>query len=144
LGPAPGAYYAGAAGARHGRVGVDCTDLGYADDFCLLSTSTAGLQRLLDCTHGFLSSVGKEVSAKRPRVQVFGPRTTAGSAAKQRAPSEWTCGGADLELVPKYKYLGVEISSAWGTGAAIGRLQRTMTATWAAVRRKYGRVQLGL
>jgi len=58
-------------------------DLGYADDFCLLATSAAGLQRLLlDCAHGFLSSVGMEVSAEKSRVLVFGPRTAAASGAK--------------------------------------------------------------
>ncbi len=44
-------------------------DLSYADDLCLLATSAAGLQRLLDCAWPFLSSVGMNVSAEKLRVK---------------------------------------------------------------------------
>ena len=47
-------------------------DLGYADDFCLLSSSPAGLQQLLHIAHGFLTSIGMELSLGKTRVVVFG------------------------------------------------------------------------
>ncbi|KAK9836090.1 hypothetical protein WJX81_000576 [Elliptochloris bilobata] len=82
------ALLAGAPGAGPQLAcGRSVPDLGYADDFCLLATSPAHLQRLLDVAHGFLTSVGMELSVNKTCVMAFG--VAAAAAAEGVA---WSCG----------------------------------------------------
>ena len=111
-------------------------DLGYADDFCLLAASASDLQRLLDAAHAFLSAVGMEVSAEKTCVLVFGPPRAARGL-------RWTCGGAPLQLVTEYKYLGVLFTAAKGVGGAFGRQRRQLFAAWTVLRRKFGNLHYG-
>lgn len=117
------------------RGGQRVPDLGYADDFCLLATSAEGLQSLLDTAHGYLSSLGMEVSAEKSCVLVFG-----GGAAGAR----WSCGGAVLQQVEEYKYLGVHLSAAKGVEAAFGRLQQQTLVSWAVLRRQFSNLTCGM
>jgi len=56
-------------------------DLGYADDFCLVATTPAELQRLLDIAHAHLTALGMAVSAEKTRVMVFSTGPAAGAPA---------------------------------------------------------------
>jgi hypothetical protein len=46
-------------------------DLGYADDFCILATTAADLQRLLDIAHVHLTAFGVAISTVITRIMVF-------------------------------------------------------------------------
>ena len=86
------ALLAGAPGAGPSLAcGRRVPDLGYADDFCLLASSAADLQRLLDVAHGFLTSIGMALSLGKTGIMVF-------SSHLVGAPPEvaWTCGGLCL------------------------------------------------
>ncbi|KAK9819062.1 hypothetical protein WJX81_004721 [Elliptochloris bilobata] len=86
------ALLAGASGAGPQLAcGRSVPDLGYADDFCLLATSPAHLQRLLDVAHGFLTSVGMELNVNKICVKAFGVAAAEGAA--------WSCGGMRLQGV---------------------------------------------
>ncbi len=72
-------------------------DLGYADDFCILATTAADLQRLLDIAHTYLTAIGMAVSTAKTRVLVFATGPAEGAPALV-----WTCGGAPLGRVEQY------------------------------------------
>jgi hypothetical protein len=116
-------------------------DLGYADDFCLLAASPEDLQRLLDAAHGYLTSIGMELSVDKTRVVVFQqpppPQTTAPVIAT------WTCGGQPLQQVAKYKYLGVELTADAGIEAAFPRLHQSAWAAWSVLRRQFSNLHCG-
>jgi hypothetical protein len=46
--------------------------LGYADDFVLLSSTAAGLQRLLDATSTWCRMTGMLISPEKSKVMTFG------------------------------------------------------------------------
>ncbi|KAK9833991.1 hypothetical protein WJX81_001172 [Elliptochloris bilobata] len=134
------ALLAGAPGAGPQLAcGRSVPDLGYADDFCLLATSPAHLQRLLDVAHGFLTSVGMELSVNKTCVMAFG--VAAAAAAEGVA---WSCGGVRLERVEQYKYLGVTFSAAAGIAAAFPALRGRLYASWERLRRHFGTLHDGL
>ncbi|KAK9836006.1 hypothetical protein WJX81_005419 [Elliptochloris bilobata] len=115
-----GLHWALLAGAPDAGPQLACSrsvpDLGYADDVCLLATWPAHLQRLLDVAHGFLTSVGMELSVNKTCVMAFGVAAAAKGVA-------WSCGGVRLERVEQYKYLGVTFSAAAGIAAAFPALR---------------------
>ena len=128
-------------------------DLGYADDFCLLGTSPAHLQRLLDVAHAFLTGVAMELSVDKTKVLVFGasPGNASAWTARRGAawaavpPAAWTCGGLLLERVAEYKYLGVVFSAVAGIGqAAFTRLRGQLFASWERLREQFGNLHDGL
>ncbi|KAK9843752.1 hypothetical protein WJX81_004916 [Elliptochloris bilobata] len=134
------ALLAGAPGAGPQLAcGRSVPDLGYADDFCLLATSPAHLQRLLDVAHGFLTSVGMELSVNKTCVMAFG--VAAAAAAEGVA---WSCGGVRLEREEQYKYLGVTFSAAAGIAAAFPALRGRLYASWERLRRHFGTLHDGL
>jgi len=114
-------------------------DLGYADDFCLIATTAADLQRLLDIAHAHLTALGMTVSTAKTRVMVF--RT--GPAEGAPAPV-WTCGGAPLGRVGEYKYLGVVFSAAHGLAAGFPHLCGRLQASWARLQRQFAELGDGL
>ncbi|KAK9843527.1 hypothetical protein WJX81_007413 [Elliptochloris bilobata] len=137
------ALLAGAPGAGPQLAcGRSVPDLGYADDFCLLATSPAHLQRLLDVAHGFLTSVGMELSVNKTCVMAFGVAAAAAAAAAEGVA--WSCGGVRLERVEQYKYLGVTFSAAAGIAAAFPALRGRLYASWERLRRHFGTLHDGL
>ena len=63
--------------------------VGYADNFCLLGTSPAHLQRLLDVAHAFLTGVAMELSVDKTKVLVFGASPGNTSAWTARRGAAW-------------------------------------------------------
>jgi hypothetical protein len=116
-------------------------DLGYADDFCLLATSAAGLQRLLDTAYGFLNSVGMELSVAKTCVLVFGATAAAAAAADGAA---WTCGGVELRRVERYKYLGLIFSAKDGIAATFAPLCGRLYASWEQLEERFREIEAGL
>ena len=78
----------------------------YADDICLLATSAAQLQRMLDCLHGTANKLRFQVNTKKTKIMVFRPSKT---PAKEwwTKPGRWTMGGDNVPVVKQFKYLGV-------------------------------------
>ena len=114
-------------------------DLGYADDFCLLASSAADLQRLLDIAYGFLNSIGMELSFDKTKVVAFGC-----ASANAAAASAWTYGGHPLQCAPAYKYLGVTFSTADGVAAAFLPLSGKLHGAWATLQQRFGEVHDGI
>ena len=114
-------------------------DLGYADDFCLLSSSPAGLQQLLHIAHGFLTSIGMELSLDKTRVVVFGA-----TPVDAGAPAQWTCGGIAIQRVQEYKYLGVLFSAKLGLAATFTRLRGCLNGAWVKLQKQFGVLHDGI
>ena len=53
------------------RNGTQVTDIGYADDFVLLSACRAELQKLIDAVAEFCSLIGMVISTQKTKVMVF-------------------------------------------------------------------------
>jgi hypothetical protein len=119
------------AGAKIGDVALTAvTDLGYADDFVLLSSSPEGLQQLVTAAADFFRYVGMQISAVENKVMVFGTSFP--------GPSHWHVHGAVMECVQQYKYVGIIFSSGTGLCDTFGHLKRIIWAAWAAIQKQYG------
>ena len=89
-----------AAAADGLAVGPDLmvTDLGYADDFCLVSATADGLQRIIDVVALWCDAVGMLPSSDKTVVmEMTGQQSVGGS---------WSCGGQALRQVSEVRYLG--------------------------------------
>ena len=73
------------------------------------------------------------VSLEKTKVMVFSPRMV--------GPYQWTCGGIQLQWVPKYKYLGLVFDAVQGLGLTFDHLRGKMLGSWALLRRQYGNLQ---
>ena len=135
------------------RLSFAVPTLGYADDFCVLGTPPAHLQRLLDVAYAFLNGVAIQLSVAKTKVLVLcaslgnasvwtARRGTAWAAVP---PVAWTCGGLLLERVAEYRYLGVVVSAVAGTGqAAFTRLRGQMFVSWDRLHEQFGNLHNGL
>ena len=139
-----GLHWALMAGAPAAGPALACgrrvPDLGYADDFCLLASSAATLQRLLDIAYGFLDSIGIELSFDKTKVVAFGRASAAAAAA---APA-WTYGGHPLQCAPDCKYLGVTFSADSGIAATFLPLSGKLHGAWATLQQRFGEVHDGI
>lgn len=134
------ALLAGAPGvAPQLACGRPVPDLGYADDFCLLATSAAGLQRLLDVASGFLDSVGMELSVAKTCVMAFGAASAAAAAN-----AAWTCGGVELERVQRYTYLGLTFSATDGIAATFASMCSRLETGWQQLQGRFREIADGL
>ena len=124
-------------GVRVGPAGTgrQVTDLGYADDIALCSSSPEGLQGLIDCFCAYCAEHGLVVNPSKCAVMVFG---AANAWAGRRA---WSIPAAEhgdrrpLPVVDEVTYLGLEVHGAARSFRACAdhRLGR-MKATQAAIR----------
>ena len=76
----------------------------YADDTVLLADSEIALQRLLDSFHNYCSTWKLTVNINKTKVVVFG--------AKKTDIMEFRLSGKIVEIVDRYKYLGVIFSGS--------------------------------
>jgi len=106
--------------------------LGYADDFVLLSPTAAGLQRLLDAAFAWCGMTGMLISAEKSKVMIFG--------GGGLAPPQYTCGGQVLERVSSFVYLGVEFDSEQGVRGTFPRLHTNMWGAFSLIQRQYGKL----
>ena len=111
-------------------------DLAYADDFALVSATPDGLQRTIDAVAAFCQLTTMEISVEKTKVLV----ARGGVAAPAVA---WTCLGAPLQQVQRYKYLGLEFDAAHGFQQALPILKQRMWAGWATIKRQYGQLRCG-
>ena len=118
------------------RNGTYVPDLGYADDFALLATTPADLQRLIDAAVEFCDQTGMVISVDKTKVVVF--------CSCVPGPFEWHCGGAPLHWVQQFEYLGALFDGAHGINVTFGKLHRNMWGAWAQLRQQYGKLQCSL
>ena len=107
--------------------------LGYADDFVLLATSAAGLQRLLDAAGRFFVSMVMVISIPKTFVLVFNLASP--------GPYQWTINGAALQIVSQVKYLGLLFHTEAAFSPSFVDLKQKMYGAWALLQRQYGRLQ---
>ena len=114
-------------------LGVQVTDLAYADDVALMAESPQGLQRLNDLVCEFCVFMGMVVGVVKTKVMVFNLAFP--------GPFQWTCGGEQLEIVMDFKYLGILFNALDGMAVTFPMLKKNMFGAWALLKRQYGRLQ---
>jgi len=78
----------------------------YADGFVLLADDPAGLQRMLDCLHGFCVSNGLTVNTGKSEVVVYEHRRNQGRDRRQGLPNSRYAQQL-LQVKPEFAYLGL-------------------------------------
>ena len=106
------------------------TDLAYADDFCFVSSTAGGLQRMIDAADLWCQAVGMVPSPGKTKVMEM-----TGSAA---AGLQWTCAGQAVEQVAEMRYLGVIFAAGQGFLPSLPRMAGRMWAAWALLWKQYG------
>ena len=84
----------------------------YADDMALLATSAAGLQRQLDLLQQYCSQWGLTVNTVKTKVMLLCGARTERLALEAAEAAGLSFGGAQLEAVASYKYLGIVFHSS--------------------------------
>ena len=118
------------------RTGTCVPDLGYADDFALLATTPAHLQRLIDAAAEFCEQTGMVISVDKTKIVVF--------SSSLPGPFQWLCGGAPLHWVRQFEYLGALFDGAQGINLTFGKLHRNMWGAWAQLRQQYGKLHCSM
>ena len=119
----------------HVSSGMSVTDLAYADDFALISSTAVGLQQLINAADQWCSLVGMRLS---PEKTVIMELTGRGSSFP------WRQGlGPTLQHVQQARYLGVHFETGRGFRPTFQRLERRMWASYSLLRKQYGRLDSG-
>ena len=111
---------------------LSITDLGYADDFALVSSTPQGLQRLIDTADYWAGNVGMQISPDKTVVMEM--------TSAQPAAISWFCGGRQLQSVQQARYLGMRFQAGKGFLPTFAWLRQQLCGANALVRRQYGRL----
>ena len=111
----------------------------YADDLALMSTTVEGLQRQLNILGAFADRWGLTVNIGKTKVVVFRPPRKQYMAGMSL---QFTYKGNALNVVPSFRYLGVELHEAHPFGHAAGPLAASGRKAMHAMRRRCA--ELGL
>lgn len=76
----------------------------YADDIVLISETAEGLSELLDCLEAFCHEWLITVNTKKTKIMIFNNRRAFNNYS-------WLYKGEEIEIVTKFKYLGLELHS---------------------------------
>jgi len=85
--------------------------LAFADDLCLMATSPGELQRLLDIVFSWATKNTMEFHPGKSKVLVFHQAALPKEKAQRLS---FLLGGAPLEILSEYKYLGIRVSNKGG------------------------------
>ena len=110
------------------------TDLAYADDFCLVSSTPDGLQRLIDAADLWCQAVGMQPSPNKTQVMEM--------TGKPAADFQWSCAGQAVQQVQEVRYLGIIFASGQGFLPSLQRMAGRMWAAWAQLWKQYGSLQI--
>lgn len=128
------------------RDGRPVPPLLYADDLACLATTPAGLQHQLDRLEAFAASWGLTVNVGKTKVVVFeGQQRRAAPASAQRPPNtglSFTYGGAAIDTVDEFRYLGIQFHRSRAFAAAAAARATAGGSAMHAVRRRCA--ELGL
>ena len=108
---------------------LSVTDLGYADDFALLSATAEGLQALISVAAAWCAAVGMQPSPDKTVVMEL-------TRAAQPQHS-WQCGGAQLRCVSEARYLGMLFQSGHSFQPTFSHLEQRMWASHYFLRKRY-------
>ena len=106
--------------------------LAYADDLVLLADSAEDLQTMVDKVSEWCRRRRLQINIKKTKVMVFG-QTSGGERVAIRS------GGATLEQVPEYKYLGILLNEDGRVGwrpakeQMLRRARRAAAAAWGMI-----------
>jgi hypothetical protein len=103
--------------------------LAFADDFVLLATSPYDLQRLLDVVAKWCAMVGMSMNPTKTVTMCFPEMPI-----PEPHPSY---NGVALQIVSKFRYLGVHLSSSIGIGETFQHLHHRMQGSWALLTDRY-------
>ena len=109
--------------------GLSVTDLGYADDFALVSSTAEGLQTLISTAAAWCAAVGMQPS---PDKTVVMEMTRAG-----QPEHSWYCTGTQLRCVQQARYLGMLFRSGQGFLPTYSHLEQRMWASHYFLRKRY-------
>jgi Reverse transcriptase (RNA-dependent DNA polymerase) len=95
----------------------------YADDLILLSRGRGGygLKRYLKKLEEFCNEFGLRVNLEKTKVVVFGPRSERVTTTVECLPFKF--GGQVIEVVDKYRYLGIDFHARDNFRAAVNSLR---------------------
>ena len=110
------------------------TDLVYADDICLMATSPAHLQALVDALAAFCNTLHMEISVLKTKVMVV-------SASPSLA--SFTCNGQCIDEVQSFKYLGLHFHASGDILHLIRPLKAKAERAWAVVQQRHSQLQCG-
>ncbi len=98
----------------------------YADDLILMSESASGLQKQLDALASFYEQRQLTVNLSKTKVVVFEARV------RQSDVCDFVLGGAVVERVESYKYLGFVVHATkkltFGTDALVATAKKALFA----------------
>lgn len=115
------------------RNGNWVTDIGYADDFALLSTSPGGLQQLIHAAEQFCALIAMAINTEKTKVMVF--------SDTYLGPLQWSSCGQQLQWVSEFKYLGIDFGAIRGCHTTFPRLHQNMWCAWALLQKQYGNLR---
>ena len=113
---------------------VSFSHLLFADDLVLLSTSQVGLQECLNRLSNYCNRWGLNINLKKSNVMIFNKTGRIPKGVR------FTCGGADIPLTNRYKYLGILLSSSGSFKPAIDNLCDRSRKAYFAVREVLSKV----
>ena len=109
--------------------GLSVTDLGYADDFALLSSTADGLQVLITVAATWCSAVGMQPSPDKTVVMEL--------TRAEQPQYVWQCGGAQLRTVTQARYLGMLFQAGHSFQPTFTSLEQRMWASHYFLRKQY-------
>ena len=109
-------------------------DIVYADDICLMASSPAHLQALLDALAAFCHTLHMEVSVAKTKVMVVAPVVS--------SPIVFTCNGQAIEQVQSFRYFGLHFHCSGSISHLISPMKAKAAGSWAVVHR-HSQLQCG-
>ena len=110
-------------------------DLVYADDVCLMASSPAHLQALIDALAAFFHTLHMEVNVSKTKVMIV--------SAAPPDPITFTCNGHIIEEVDSFRYLGLHFHASGNISHTIQPLKAKAERSWAVVQRRHSQLQCG-
>ena len=107
--------------------GEDLSNLLWADDLVLLSTSPEGLQSAISKTHCFYNDLGLEMNSKKTKIMIFNSRGI------KITKHNFFVGNQPLEVVEEYQYLGIKLKPSGSFKFAVSELFDKANRAWFAI-----------
>ena len=118
-----------------GLRGMRLRELVYADDICLLATSPAKLQALIDALAIYFGTLHMEISVPKTKVMSF--------FAEGAPITAFTCNGLPGEQIDSFKYVCLHFHKFGDTVHLIEPIKHKAVGSWAAVQRHLSLLQCG-
>lgn len=97
------------------------THLLFADDLVLFSQSIIGLQKMINCLSEFCDRFSMKINLDKTKIMVFR------NGGRHSRKEKWYLDGREIEVVSKFRYLGLTISNSGVWTAAQSELANRAT-----------------